>query len=105
MIGLAWERLPQPRPKMSVEIYAPSGEKHFFYLGPHAPHLTPREVELLHTLWLKLSHEMNDQELHHHDIVHFALKEIERQIVEGKADTVLQRLRQYLSERRNKLDG
>ena len=105
MIGLAWERLPQPRPKMSIEIYAPSGEKHFFYLGPHAPHLTPREIELLHTLWLELSQEMNDQELHHHDIVHFALKEIERQIVEGKADTVLQRLRQYLSERRNKLGG
>ena len=40
--GLAWERLPEPRPQLTLEIYFPGGQEHIFYLGPHAPHLTPR---------------------------------------------------------------
>src|SRR5579859_140796 len=103
MIGLAWERLPQPRPKLTLEIYVAPREKHFFFLGPHSPDLTPAEVELLHDLWLRLSQELKGEELHHHDVVHFALQELERKLEEGKTDEELQRLRQHLSERRKKL--
>ncbi|MBZ5550505.1 MAG: APC family permease, partial [Acidobacteriia bacterium] len=102
LIGLAWERLPQPRPRMGLEIYSHSGERHFFYLGPHAPHLTPREIELLHNLWRDLSQKLDGHDLHHHDVVYFALKEVEQEISEGKGDIVIHRLRRYLLERENR---
>jgi hypothetical protein len=35
--GLAWERLPDPKPQLMLEIVFPSGQEHIFYLGPHAP--------------------------------------------------------------------
>ena len=36
-IGLAWEQLPDPRPKFNLEIFTPGGQREFFLLGPHAP--------------------------------------------------------------------
>jgi hypothetical protein len=41
-------------------------------------------------------------DLHHHDIVYFALKEVEQEIAEGKGDMVIHRLRRYLLERENR---
>ncbi|MGE5327622.1 MAG: APC family permease [Deltaproteobacteria bacterium] len=96
--GLAWERLPDPKPQLALEIYNPAGIEHIFYLGPHAPRLTPKEIEELHKLWLRFSNQLTERELHHHDIVHFALKEIERELAEGKEDDVLQRLKKHLEE-------
>ena len=101
-VGLAWERLPPPRPRMALEIYTVSGEKHFFYLGPHAPHLTPRELELLHKLWLELNHRLNEHDLHHNEVVYFALKEVERELAQGEDNNVIRRLQQYLLERDNR---
>src|SRR5437879_11243488 len=34
--GLAWERLPAPKPQLILQIYFPNGQEHVFYLGPHA---------------------------------------------------------------------
>ncbi len=96
--GLAWERLPDPKPQLTLEIYSPSGQEHVFYLGPHAPHLTTKEIDLLHRIWLEFSNQVAPEELHHHDIVHFALNEILQQIRDGKQEEVLGRLRQHLQE-------
>jgi amino acid transporter len=95
-IGLAWERMPEPRPRMTLEIFTPSGAEQIFYLGPHAPRLTPKEIDVLHKMWLKLSEKLQHQEVHHHDIVHFALTELEREIEQGQGDAVLERLREHL---------
>jgi amino acid transporter len=96
--GLAWERLPDPKPQLTLEVYNPAGVEHIFYLGPHAPRLTPKEIDLLHKVWLKFSNELASHELHHHDIIHFALREIEHEIAEGKEKEVLERLREHLEE-------
>ena len=32
-------------------------QEQIFYLGPHAPRLTPKEIDLLHKIWLKLQRE------------------------------------------------
>jgi hypothetical protein len=96
--GLAWEHLPDPKPQLSLEIYNPAGVEHIFYLGPHAPRLTPKEIEELHRLWLRFSNQLGEQELHHHDIIHFALHELAHEISEGKEREVLERLRQHLGE-------
>jgi amino acid transporter len=96
--GLAWERLPEPRPPASLEIFTPSGRHQVFYLGPHAPHLTPKEIDLLHRIWLRFSSELGEQELHHHDIIHFALMEIEREIAAGEDAKLLRRLKAHLQK-------
>jgi len=95
-IGLSWERMPEPRPRVTLEIFTPSGQEQVFYLGPHAPRLTPKEIDLLHKIWLQVSDRLPNQEIHHHDIVHFALDELERELVNGEEQQVLERLRGHL---------
>src|ERR1700758_362649 len=95
--GLAWERMPEPRPRVTREIFTPSGQEQIFYLGPHAPRLTPKEIDLLHKIWLKLSAKLEHEELHHHDIVHFALDELERELDMGQEQDVVERLRKHLN--------
>jgi amino acid transporter len=97
LAGLAWERLSPPKPQLTLEIYSPTGRVEIYYLGPHAPHLTPKEIDQLHKLWLRFSDQCGC-DLHHHDIVHFALQELEREIEAGKDGEVLERLRQHLRE-------
>jgi hypothetical protein len=97
-IGLAWERMAEPKPRVTLEIFAASGQEQIFYLGPHAPRLTPKEIDLLHKMWLELSEKLPGSEVHHHDIVHFALAEVERELAQGQGDAVLERLRDHLRE-------
>jgi nucleotide-binding universal stress UspA family protein len=97
-IGIAWERMSEPRPHLALEIFTPSGQEQIFYLGPHAPRLTPKEIDLLHRVWLELADKLPGEEIHHHDIIHFALDEVEREIAAGEESDVLERLRQHLHE-------
>jgi amino acid transporter len=96
--GLAWEGLPEPRPQLTLEIHTPGGQEHIFYLGPHAPRLTAKEIDLLHGLWLELSNEVAPEELHHHDVVHIALEELRKDIVNGRREEIIGALRQHLGE-------
>jgi amino acid transporter len=97
-IGIAWERMPEPRPRLTLEIFSPTGQEQIFYLGPHAPRLTPKEIDLLHRLWLEATDRIPDEEMHHHDIVHFALTEFERMIENGGGEDAIARLHQHLEE-------
>jgi len=99
-IGLAWEQLPDPRPKFNLEIFTPGGQREFFLLGPHAPDLTSNEVRLVHRLWLRFSELVSPDELHHHDVVHFALDEVMKELEEGKEADVAARLKEHIN--RNK---
>src|SRR5437016_2663102 len=102
LAGLAWERLPDPKPQLAVQFYFPSGQDQIVYLGPHAPHLTPKEIELLHGIWLELSNEVAPDEIHHHDVVHFALEELQRDMSNSKRREVIGNLRQHLYKIRNR---
>ncbi|MGH9355032.1 MAG: APC family permease, partial [Terriglobia bacterium] len=102
LAGAAWERLPEPKPQLTLEIHSPFGGEHISYLGPHAPRLTRKEVDLLHSIWLQFSEELAPEEVHHHDIVHFALNELQGQLDAGKHDEVLARLREHLEEIRKR---
>jgi amino acid transporter len=101
-IGLAWERIPEPRPRVALEIFKPSGQEQIFYLGPHAPRLTPKEIDMLHSLWLDISANLKEEEVHHHDIIHFALFELKNQITNGQLDDILKKMRKHLSEIRDR---
>jgi hypothetical protein len=96
--GLAWENLPDPKPLLTLEIYLPGGQTHVFYLGPHAPHLTPKEVDLLHGIWLEVSSAVAPREIHHHDIVHFALQELRQDLNRTRREEILGGLRRHLEQ-------
>jgi amino acid transporter len=96
--GMAWEHLSDPKPQLSLQIYFAGGQEHVFYLGPHAPHLTPSEVDLLHSIWLELSSDVAPEEIHHHDVIHFALEELRQELSNAEREEVLRRLRQHLEE-------
>jgi hypothetical protein len=100
--GLAWESLPEPRPQLTLEIYSPTGQEHVFYLGPHAPRLTSKEIDLLHGIWLELSNEVAPEELHHHDVVHIALEELSKDIHDGRRQEIIDALRKHLSNIRKR---
>jgi hypothetical protein len=97
-IGLAWEQLEDPRPQFNLEIFSPGGQREFFLLGPHAPNLTSNEVRLIHRLWLRLSDLVAPDEVHHHDVVHFALDEVLKELQEGKEADVVARLKEHVSK-------
>ena len=95
-VGLAWERLPEPRPQLELEMFTPAGGREYFILGPHAPHLTPHEITLIHETWLRFSEQLAPLEVHHHDVVHFALDEINQEIAAGKERELVEKLRQHI---------
>jgi amino acid transporter len=99
-IGMAWEQLPDPRPQFNLEIFTPGGQREFFLLGPHAPNLTSNEVRLVHRLWLRFSDLVLPDELHHHDVVHFALDEVLNELENGQEAEVVARLKEHIN--RNK---
>ncbi|MGB8457264.1 MAG: APC family permease [Candidatus Acidiferrum sp.] len=101
-IGDAWEKLGDIKPQFNLEIHLPNGDKIYKVLGPHAPNLTANEVNLLHRLWLRFSDVLAPQELHHHDVVHFALEEVQKEIDEGQEDAVVKRLRVHLEANQKK---
>jgi hypothetical protein len=98
LAGLAWERLPAPRPELTLEVLSAGGEEHVFYLGPHAPRLTSKEIDLLHGIWLELSQEVAPQELHHHDVVHMSLEDVRDKLGGSQRAAIVARLREHLQQ-------
>ena len=95
-LGDAWEKLGDPKPQFNLEIHMANGDKVYKVLGPHAPNLTANEVNLLHRLWLRFSESAAPLELHHHDVVHFALEEVMKEVDEGQEEAVITRLKAHL---------
>ncbi|MBV8818444.1 MAG: hypothetical protein JO022_08825 [Acidobacteriaceae bacterium] len=96
-IGLAWERLPEPRHPFSLEVIRPGRPSIFVNLGPHPPRLWPEDVDRLHDLWLKLTEtEGIGSKLHHRDIVGLALRRLERDLSDQNRGSVLTDLNQDL---------
>jgi nucleotide-binding universal stress UspA family protein len=92
-IGLAWERLPEPRHPFSLEIISPDRPSTYVNLGPHPPRLWPEDVDRLHELWLRLSAEEHvGAKLHHRDVVGLALKRLEQDLQSGDKQNVLEEL-------------
>jgi amino acid transporter len=101
-LGDAWEKLGDPKPQFNLEIHMANGDKVYKVLGPHAPNLTANEVNLLHRLWLRFSESAAPLELHHHDVVHFALEEVMKEVEDGQEESVITRLKAHLESNANK---
>lgn len=91
--GDAWEKLPPPRPQLSLEILDENtGKQMFFNLGPHPPRLWPEDVELLHSLWLELTNQGLGHKLHHRDVVRVALRRMQSALKSQEAGEIIKEL-------------
>ena len=96
-IGLAWERLPEPRHAFSLEIITPDRPSTYVNLGPHPPRLWPEDVDKLHDLWLRLSSsDALGSKLHHRDVVGLALRRLERELSGQEQEAVVEQLHKEL---------
>jgi hypothetical protein len=80
LTGDAWERLPEPRPRLTLEVHEPNGKVREYALGPHTPRLRPQDLELLHTLWLDITSDPKYCGAHHYHIIALALAELKREL-------------------------
>jgi hypothetical protein len=89
-VGRCWERLPEPRPPLSLELVLENQKDIvFFNLGPHPPRLWPEDIELAHSLWLEVSAMGPGSRLHHRDIVGVALRRMKSELQSARAHEVI----------------
>jgi amino acid transporter len=80
LTGDAWEKLPEPKPRITMEVYSPNGGVHEYPLGPHTPRLRAQDVELMHQVWLDITSDPKYAGAHHYHIVALALEELQREL-------------------------
>lgn len=98
VVGEAWEKLPAPRPALSLEVVLGQEKSVFFNLGPHPPRLWPEDVDLLHQLWLDLSTRGFGAKLRHRDVVGVALRRLARDLGSEAAPSVVSDVAGELAE-------
>ncbi len=99
LTGNAWERLPDPKPRIILEVRLPNGVSREYYLGPHTPRLRNQDLDLLHRLWLEITSDPRFAGAHHYHVVAVALEELERELRSEKRSEVLDKLWQELQKR------
>jgi amino acid transporter len=76
LTGDAWERLPDPKPRIRLEVCAPDGRKWEYILGPHTPRMRPQDLKLMHDIWLHVTRDRDFGQLHHYHVIAVALREL-----------------------------
>lgn len=93
-VGQAWENLPEPKRQFTFYVVMQDGEALAFHIGPHAPSLQADDVQLVHRLWLNFRRDPGMQDLHHSDIVTYALTRLATEYARDKQE-VLKGLRRH----------
>jgi amino acid transporter len=99
LTGDAWERLPDPKPRLVMEIRLPNGMSREYYLGPHTPRLRNQDLDLLHRIWLETTSDPRFAGAHHYHVIAVALQELEQELHSEKKAEVLNKLWQELQKR------
>jgi hypothetical protein len=92
LTGDAWEHLPDPKPRLSLELVDRTGTTVQYCLGPHTPTLRPEDVQLMHAIWLDLTKDLEFSGLHHYHVVALALRELQFKLKTGEREELLQQL-------------
>ena len=87
-VGQAWEALPEPKRQITFYVVSPEGEAQAFHIGPHAPSLQADDVRLVHRLWLNFKRDPEMQDLHHTDIVTYALTRLAAEYARDREETL-----------------
>src|SRR5450631_1291862 len=96
LTGDAWEHLPDPKPRLRMDVVAPDGRKWEYILGPHAPRFRPQDLKLMHDIWLNLTRDPNYSHLHHYHVVSVALKEFNARLQSSERAKALDDLQEEL---------
>ncbi len=94
--GDAWEHLPDPKPRLRLEVFAPDGAKHEYHLGPHTPQLRQQDVDALHKVWLEMTKDPELASLHHYPIVRLAVDEMSRKLKGPQRQELIDRMKNEL---------
>lgn len=95
--GHAWEALPEPKRQFTFNVAMPGGFAKSFHIGPHAPTLQAQDVQLVHQLWLKFRDDASMKEVHHSDIVTYALNRLATEYEHNQQDVLID-LQRFLDE-------
>jgi amino acid transporter len=87
-VGQAWEALPEPKRQFTFNVVMEDGSAQAYHIGPHAPHLQPDDVQLVHRLWLNFRRDPDLAALHHSDIVTYALTRLASEYARDKLETL-----------------
>ncbi len=98
LTGDAWERLSEPRPRLTLEVCAPDGSIREYALGPHTPRMRAQDVELMHKLWLDITTDPKFAGAHHYHIVALALEELQRELTSEQRAHLLQKLHDEMNK-------
>ena len=99
LTGDAWERLPDPKPRLVLEVRMPNGVSREYYLGPHTPRLRNQDLDLLHRIWLEVTSDSRFAGAHHYHVVAAALEELQRELHSPERSAVLEKLWQELQKK------
>jgi amino acid transporter len=94
LTGDAWERLPEPKPSMRLEVVGPDGRKWEYVLGPHTPSMREQDLKLMHDIWLNVTRDRDFVQLHHYHVVAVALRELNDRLSGKDREKVLDDLKQ-----------
>jgi len=83
LTGDAWERLAEPRPRITLVVVGQDGSRHEYQLGPHRPRVRKEDVDLLHSLWREATVDPKFRELHHYHVLNVALQEMAKRMHNG----------------------
>jgi magnesium transporter len=93
-LGEAWERGPHSGPgDVRLVIHHASGRADIFHIGAHAPALSARDLELIHSIWLDAAKTLGPH-IHHHDVVRAALTQMAQQLNGPEREDALRAIRQ-----------
>jgi len=92
LTGDAWERLPEPRPRLTLVVYEPDGSYHEYLLGPHTPRMRPQDIGLMHNVWLDITKDPRFAGAHHYHVVALALEELQKELKGESRQELLDRL-------------
>jgi amino acid transporter len=96
LLGHSWERV-ENSDKLRTQLvtYKLSGEIQTYLLGPHAPTLTPDDLDLIHKMWLEAAAEIG-VEVHHRDVVRVALEKLRGEIEGRGRKDAMERIRRQV---------
>lgn len=96
LTGDAWERLPDPKPRIQMEVVAPSSQRWVFELGPHTPRLREQDIKLMHQIWLQVTRNPEFNRLHHYHVLAVALRDLQSKLEGSRHSEVLSDLREEM---------
>ena len=98
LTGDAWERLPEPRPRLTLVVYEPDGAAHEYLLGPHTPRMRPQDIGLMHNVWLDITRDPRFAGAHHYHVVALALEQLQKELKGGSRQELLDRLEREMRQ-------